>query len=85
MCISAFLNVSSGLAFTPMAIAPIYSATKAAVHSFTVSLRHQLEDITAIEVNEVAPTAVNNDLGGLSLKPAEEKKIKAYLRFIGDI
>ncbi|WP_286232307.1 SDR family oxidoreductase [Neobacillus mesonae] len=63
---AAILNVSSGLAYTPMAIAPIYSATKAAVHSFTVSLRHQLED-TAIEVIEVAPPAVNTDLGGAGL------------------
>lgn len=63
---AAILNVSSGLAFTPMVIAPIYSATKAAVHSFTLSLRHQLED-TAIEVVEVAPPAVNTDLGGVGL------------------
>ncbi|MFJ8236273.1 SDR family oxidoreductase [Ureibacillus sp. NPDC094379] len=63
---AAILNVSSGLAFTPMAIAPIYSATKAAVHSFTLSLRHQLED-TNIEVIEIAPPAVNTDLGGAGL------------------
>jgi uncharacterized oxidoreductase len=63
---AAILNVSSGLAFTPMVITPIYSATKAAVHSFTMSLRHQLED-TAIEVIEVAPPAVNTDLGGVGL------------------
>ena len=63
---SAIINVSSGLAFTPMAIAPIYSATKAALHSFTVSLRLQLAD-TPITVIEVAPPAVNTDLGGVGL------------------
>lgn len=60
------INVSSGLAFTPMAIAPIYSATKAALHSFTVSLRLQLSE-TTIKVIEVAPPAVNTDLGGIGL------------------
>jgi uncharacterized oxidoreductase len=35
-------NVTSGLAFVPAAFAPVYAATKAAMHSFTVSLRHQL-------------------------------------------
>ncbi|WP_419956462.1 SDR family oxidoreductase [Neobacillus niacini] len=63
---AVILNVSSGLAYTPIAIAPIYSATKAAVHSFTMSLRHQLED-TPIEVIEIAPPAVNTDLGGAGL------------------
>lgn len=63
---ATIINVTSGLAFTPMVIAPIYSATKAALHSFTVSLRHQLSD-TSVEVIEVAPPAVNTDLGGVGL------------------
>jgi uncharacterized oxidoreductase len=63
---SAIINVTSGLAFTPMAIAPIYSATKAALHSFTVSLRLQLAD-SSVRVIEVAPPAVNTDLGGVGL------------------
>ncbi|ATH94575.1 cytochrome C553 [Bacillus glycinifermentans] len=63
---TAIINVTSGLAFTPMAIAPIYSSTKAALHSFTMSLRHQLSE-TAVQVIEVAPPAVNTDLGGVGL------------------
>lgn len=63
---TAIMNVTSGLAFTPMAIAPIYSATKAALHSFTMSLRLQLAE-TEVEVIEVAPPAVNTDLGGVGI------------------
>jgi uncharacterized oxidoreductase len=63
---AAILNVTSGLAFTPFAIAPVYSATKAALHSFTMSLRHQLS-ATSVEVIEIAPPAVNTDLGGSGL------------------
>ncbi|WP_405083138.1 SDR family oxidoreductase [Paenibacillus chitinolyticus] len=63
---AAILNVTSGLAFTPAMFAPVYSATKAALHSFTMSLRRQLAD-TSVEVIEVVPPAVNTDLGGAGL------------------
>jgi uncharacterized oxidoreductase len=62
----AIVNISSGLAFTPLSRAPVYSATKAALHSFTLSLRHQLAE-TPIQVIEIAPPAVNTDLGGPGL------------------
>jgi uncharacterized oxidoreductase len=57
------INVSSGLAFSPMADVPVYCATKAAIHSFTLSLRHQLKS-TGIRVVEVAPPIVDTGLGG---------------------
>jgi len=59
------VNVTSGLAFGPMASMPTYCATKAALHSFTLSLRHQLK--ASIGVVEIVPPAVNTDLGGRGL------------------
>jgi uncharacterized oxidoreductase len=57
------INVSSGLAFSPMADVPVYCSTKAAIHSFTLSLRHQLK-ATRVRVIEVAPPIVDTGLGG---------------------
>lgn len=62
----AIINITSGLAFTPLANVPIYCATKAALHSYTLSLRHQLSG-TLIKVIEIIPPAVNTDLGGKGL------------------
>jgi uncharacterized oxidoreductase len=58
--------VASGLGFSPLARVPVYSATKAAMHSFTLSLRQQLSG-TPIEVIEIIPPAVDTDLGGPGL------------------
>lgn len=55
------VTVSSGLAFVPLAATPTYSATKAAIHSWSQSLRHQLKE-TSVEVIEWAPPAVATDL-----------------------
>lgn len=63
---SAIVNVTSGLAFSPLAFVPVYCSTKAALRSFTISLRHQLRE-TPIKVIEVIPPAVNTDLGGPGL------------------
>ena len=57
------INVSSALAFVPLPSAPIYSASKAAIHSYTQSLRFQLEK-TGVEVIELMPPAVKTDLAG---------------------
>ncbi len=58
---AAIVNISSGLAFIPLAIMPIYCATKAALHSFSISLRHQLKD-TSVKVFEVIPPTVDTEL-----------------------
>lgn len=59
---SAIINITSGLAFVPLSFMPVYCATKAGLHSFTLSLRHQLKD-TPIKVFEIAPPAVDTELG----------------------
>ena len=57
------MTVSSGLAFVPLPITPTYNATKAAIHSFTESLRIQRAD-TSVEVLELVPPAVRTALMG---------------------
>lgn len=63
---AAIMNITSGLAFSPLAFMPMYCATKAALHSFTLSLRHQLRD-TSVRVVEIIPPKVQTDLGGVGL------------------
>lgn len=64
--LTSVLNVTSGLAFAPFAKVPVYSATKAFFHSFTLSLRYLLAP-KGIEVIELIPPALNTDLGGKGL------------------
>jgi len=65
---AAIMNVSSGLAFVPLPISPVYCATKAGLHSFTESLRVQLKN-TKVKVFELAPPATHTPLlGGFSVE-----------------
>ncbi len=58
---AAIINISSGLGFVPMARMPVYSATKAGLHAFSMALRHQLKN-QGIKVFEVVPPAVDTEL-----------------------
>jgi uncharacterized oxidoreductase len=60
---ATLMTVSSGLAFVPLAMTPAYSATKAAIHSWSVAMRHQLKD-SAVRVVELAPPYVQTELMG---------------------
>jgi uncharacterized oxidoreductase len=64
--LKTIINVTSGLSFVQLAKVPVYCATKAFFHSFTISIRHLLKEKN-IEVIEMIPPALNTDLGGKGL------------------
>ena len=77
---SAIMNVSSGLAFLPMALTPTYCATKAAIHSYTLSLRHQLR-ATGTEVLELIPPYVATHL----MSGADDPRAMPLDQFIAEV
>ena len=79
---AAILTVSSGLAFVPMALTPTYSATKAAIHSYSMSLRHQLRDTTT-QVIEIAPPYVQTEL--MSEHQASDPRAMPLAEFIAEV
>jgi uncharacterized oxidoreductase len=64
------ITVSSGLAFVPLSMTATYSATKAAIHSYSMSLRHRLKN-TSVKVIEIAPPWVKTELMGASDDPRQ--------------
>src|SRR5437016_9933617 len=80
------MNVSSGLAFVPLPISPVYCATKAGLHSFTESLRVQLKN-TKVRVFELAPPATqtellddfnSEDMKGVSIMKVEDMRSEEH-------
>jgi uncharacterized oxidoreductase len=79
---ATIINVSSGLAFVPLAMTPTYCATKAAIHSYTQSLRYQLRS-TNIEVIELIPPYVQTTLMGD--QQAADPKAMPLKEFIDEV
>jgi uncharacterized oxidoreductase len=77
---AAILNVSSGLAFLPLALTPTYCATKAGLHSYTLSLRYQLRS-TGIEVLELIPPYVATNL----MSGADDPRAMPLDQFIAEV
>ncbi|RAL96479.1 SDR family oxidoreductase [Agrobacterium sp. MS2] len=79
------LTVSSGLAFVPMVLTPTYSATKSAIHAYSVALREQLEE-TPVEVIEIVPPYVQTTLmGEEQAKDERAMPLDAFIAEVMDI
>lgn len=78
------VTVTSGLAFVPLAKTPTYNATKAALHSWTQSLRRQLRD-TAVEVIELIPPAVQTELMPGHDEDPNAMPLQAYIDEVMDL
>ena len=77
---STIMTVSSGLAFMPLAMTPTYCATKAAIHSYTQSLRYQLKS-TSVEVLELIPPYVQTEL----MDGADDPRAMPLAAFITEV
>jgi len=77
---STILNVSSGLAFVPLALTPTYCATKAAIHSYTLCLRQQLRGTTTEVLELIPPYVATHLMGG-----AEDPRAMPLSVFLAEV
>ena len=81
---AAVVNVSSGLAFVPLPVSPVYCATKSSLHFYTLSLREQLSN-TNVSVFELAPPATKTDiLGAFNQKDLDGTAIMSTQDMVAD-
>ena len=81
---ATIMTVSSGLAFLPLAMTPTYCATKAAIHSYSLSMRYQLQK-SSIEVVELAPPYVATDLMDTSANDPRAMPLADFISEVMDI
>ena len=74
---AAIINVSSGLGFMPVSAMPVYCASKAGLHTFTLALRQQLSR-TCINVHEVVPPAVDTGLNPAGRARRDRKRVEEF-------
>lgn len=79
---AAVITVSSGLAFVPLTMTPTYCATKAAIHSWTQSLRYQLQG-SSVQVMELIPPYVQTELQGP--RQAQDPRAMPLADFISEV
>lgn len=77
---AAIININSALAYVPMPISPIYSASKAALHSYSISTRHQLKDLKIKVFEFLLPAVDTNMSNGFDMRKLSTSQVVDFIR-----